>query len=43
MQKPHWHFRGFHLHTEHPLELTDVLQGFDVPMFGPHTRKCDDR
>jgi hypothetical protein len=29
-ESPRWHYRGFHIHTQHPLELTDVLQGFDV-------------
>jgi len=29
---PRWRSRAFHLHTQHPLELTDVLQGFDVPL-----------
>jgi hypothetical protein len=29
-EAPRWHYRGFHIHTQHPLELTDVLQGFDV-------------
>jgi hypothetical protein len=29
-ESPRWHYRGFHVHTQHPLELTDVLQGFDM-------------
>ena len=29
---PRWRSRAFHLHTQHPLELTDVLQGFDLPL-----------
>jgi len=29
---PRWRSRTFHLHTQHPLELTDVLQGFDLPL-----------
>jgi hypothetical protein len=29
-ESPRWPFRGFHIHTEHPLEMTDVLNGFDV-------------
>jgi hypothetical protein len=29
-QAPRWTHRGFHVHTMHPLELTDVLQGFDM-------------
>eukprot|EP00928_Gymnodinium_smaydae_P043028 TRINITY_DN28919_c0_g1_i1.p1 TRINITY_DN28919_c0_g1~~TRINITY_DN28919_c0_g1_i1.p1 ORF type:complete len:1089 (+),score=259.45 TRINITY_DN28919_c0_g1_i1:60-3269(+) len=28
---PRWPVRGMHYHTEHPLELTDVLQGLSVP------------
>ncbi|CAN0317589.1 unnamed protein product [Discosporangium mesarthrocarpum] len=32
LESPHWHFRGFHIHTQHPLELTEVLQGFDRPV-----------
>ncbi|KAG5189441.1 hypothetical protein JKP88DRAFT_301763, partial [Tribonema minus] len=30
LESPRWHYRGFHVHTQHPLELTDVLQGFDI-------------
>lgn len=30
-EAPRWRSRTFHLHTQHPLELTDVLQGFDLP------------
>ncbi len=30
-EAPRWRGRTFHLHTQHPLELTDVLQGFDLP------------
>lgn len=26
---PRWPIRGTHYHTEHPLELTEVLNGFD--------------
>jgi len=36
VESPHWPERGFHLHTQHPLELTEVLQGHDIPQFGPH-------
>lgn len=28
-EKPKWMIRGWHYHTEHPLELTEVLQGMD--------------
>eukprot|EP00624_Nannochloropsis_granulata_P001732 evm.model.NODE_18494_length_2182_cov_13.736938.1 len=31
-EAPRWRSRTFHLHTQHPLELTDVLQGFDLPL-----------
>ena len=27
---PHWPLRGWHYHTQHPLELTEVLNGFDA-------------
>jgi hypothetical protein len=27
-EEPRWHERTVHLHTQHPLELTEVLQGF---------------
>jgi hypothetical protein len=43
VEKPYWGFRGFHLHTMHPLELTDVLQGFDIPFKGPHAIGCHKR
>lgn len=43
VEKPYWKFRGFHIHTMHPLELTDVLQGFDVPFMGPHHIGCHKR
>ena len=36
VESPYWPERGFHLHTQHPLELTEVLQGHDIPQFGPH-------
>ena len=32
-EAPRWRSRAFHLHTQHPLELTDVLQGFDIPLW----------
>src|SRR5262249_26054538 len=28
VSSPRWAKRGIHLHTQHPLELTDMLQGF---------------
>src|SRR5690606_10083131 len=27
-EKPRWRIRGLHIHTMHPLELTNVLQGW---------------
>lgn len=39
-ETPYWPERGFHLHTQHPLELTEVLQGHDIPQFGPHGPSC---
>lgn len=33
-EQPYWPVRGWHIHTEHPLELTDFLQGFDVAVNG---------
>lgn len=37
---PYWPIRIFHHHTQHPLELTEVMQGLDIPMFGPHGPGC---
>ena len=39
-EAPHWPQRSFHIHTQHPLELTEVLQGYDIPQFGPHGPDC---
>ena len=39
-ESPHWAERAFHIHTQHPLELTEVLQGHDIPQFGPHGPAC---
>lgn len=39
-EQPYWPERSFHIHTQHPLELTDVLQGHDIPQFGPHGPHC---
>lgn len=39
-ESPYWPERGFHIHTQHPLELTDVLQGHDIPRLGPHGSHC---
>jgi hypothetical protein len=30
VESPYWSERAFHLHTQHPLELTEVLQGHDI-------------
>lgn len=40
VEVPYWPTRIFHIHTQHPLELTEVLQGMDVPMFGPVGPNC---
>lgn len=29
-EAPHWAYRSWHYHTEHPLELNEVLNGFDA-------------
>jgi hypothetical protein len=39
-ESPYWPERSFHIHTQHPLELTEVLQGYDIPQFGPHGPFC---
>ena len=39
-ESPHWPERSFHLHTQHPLELTEVLQGHDIPRLGPYGPLC---
>ena len=39
-ESPYWPERSFHIHTQHPLELTDVLQGHDIPQTGPHGPHC---
>lgn len=33
----------FRIHDRHPLELTEVMQGFDIPQFGPHGPECYDQ
>lgn len=40
IESPYWPERAFHIHTQHPLELTEVLQGHDIPQFGPHGPSC---
>ncbi len=32
-ESPYWPTRTWHIHTQHPLEFTEVLNGFDAPMF----------
>jgi hypothetical protein len=39
-ESPYWPERAFHIHTQHPLELTDVLQGHDIPQSGMHGPQC---
>jgi hypothetical protein len=39
-ETPHWPERGWHIHTQHPLEVNEVLQGFDIPHFGTHGHTC---
>ncbi|KAA0167978.1 hypothetical protein FNF27_07225 [Cafeteria roenbergensis] len=34
VESPKWPVRSWHYHTEHPLELTDFLQGFDASCAG---------
>ena len=41
LEAPYWPARIFHIHTQHPLEVTEVLQGMDIPMFGPHGPDCE--
>jgi hypothetical protein len=41
IEAPRWPVRSFHYHTQHPLELTEVLQGMDIPMFGPLSPDCE--
>lgn len=33
IESPYWPMRTWHIHTQHPLEFTEVLNGFDIPMF----------
>ena len=39
-EEPYWPERSFHIHTQHPLEITDVLQGHDIPQTGMHGPHC---
>eukprot|EP00043_Microstomoeca_roanoka_P012301 m.118520 g.118520 ORF g.118520 m.118520 type:complete len:806 (+) comp15451_c2_seq1:171-2588(+) len=41
-EQPRWRIRGFHIHTEHPLELTDLLTGFDISINGSVVEKWED-
>lgn len=40
-ESPYWPVRTWHIHTQHPLEFTDVLNGFDVPMFAHYDNSTD--
>jgi len=40
-EAPRWPDRNFHIHTQHPLELNEVLQGMDVPMMGKGVLHAD--
>ena len=33
IEAPYWPIRTWHVHTQHPLEFTEVLNGYDIPMF----------
>jgi hypothetical protein len=33
IEEPYWEKRTWHLHTMHPLEFTEVFNGYDIPMF----------
>jgi hypothetical protein len=33
IEEPYWEKRTWHIHTMHPLEFTEVLNGYDIPMF----------
>ena len=39
-ENPYWAKRTWHIHTMHPLEFTEVLNGFDIPMFSKDNSKC---
>lgn len=39
-ESPYWPERTFHIHTQHPLEVTEVLQGHDIPQLGPLGPHC---
>jgi hypothetical protein len=38
-ESPYWPTRTWHIHTQHPLEFTEVLNGFDIPMFAKTTEE----
>jgi hypothetical protein len=42
-EEPYWSKRTWHIHTQHPLEFTEVLNGFDAPMFTKDPIKCPDQ
>ena len=39
-EAPYWEKRTWHIHTQHPLEFTEVLNGWDIPMFGSSDAVC---
>jgi hypothetical protein len=39
-ENPYWSKRTWHIHTQHPLEFTEVLNGFDIPMFLKNSSEC---
>lgn len=39
-ENPYWKTRTWHIHTQHPLEFTEVLNGFDAPMFSEGESSC---
>mmetsp|Transcript_23430 Transcript_23430/g.34391 ORF Transcript_23430/g.34391 Transcript_23430/m.34391 type:complete len:824 (-) Transcript_23430:274-2745(-) len=38
-ESPYWEKRTWHIHTQHPLEFTEVLNGYDIPMFSNDSSK----
>ena len=38
---PQWPVRGWHIHTQHPLELTDLLTGFAIYINGTETESWE--
>lgn len=42
IEAPYWPMRTWHIHTQHPLEFTEVLNGFDIPMITSDADKSVD-